>query len=89
MNTRIALILLSALGATAALPSLATATLAADHHEDRLEWDADGVLRRLQDRGVDASSVEQWNGLIRAYVVIDGRQVMQYFDPDTLAPVEV
>ncbi|MGB3339647.1 MAG: PepSY domain-containing protein [Devosia sp.] len=89
MNTRIALILLSALSATVALPSIATATLAADHHEDRLEWNADAVLRRLQDRGVDASSVEQWNGLIRAYVVINGNQVMQYFDPDTLAQVEV
>ena len=63
--------------------------MAAERHEDRLAWDADSVLRRLQDRGVDASSVEQWNGLIRAYVQIDGNQVMQYFGPDTLAQVDV
>ena len=89
MNTRIALILLSALGATAALPTIATAALAVERHEDRLDWDADRVLRRLQQQGVDATSVEEWNGLVRAYVRLDGREVMQYFDPDTLAPVEI
>ena len=87
MNTRIALVLLSALGATAALPSIATATLALERHDDR--WDADSVLRRLQQQGVPATSVEEWDGLVRAYVEVDGRQVMQYFDPDTLEPVNI
>lgn len=88
MNTRIALVLMAALGATAALPSIATATFAAERH-DRLEWDADSVLLRLQQQGVDATSVEEWNGLVRAFVEVDGRQTMQYFDPDTLAPVNI
>ena len=87
MNTRIALVLLSALGATAALPSIATAALAVERHDDRL--DTDTVLRRLQQQGVAATSVEEWNGLIRAYVEVDGGQVMQYFDADTLAPVNI
>ena len=87
MNTRIALVLLSALGATAALPSIATAALAVERHDDRL--DTDTVLRRLQQQGVPATSVEEWNGLIRAYVEVDGGQVMQYFDADTLAPVSI
>lgn len=89
MNTRIALVLLSALGATAALPSVATATLAVERHSDRPAWDASRILRQLQDNGVEATSVEEWNGLVRAYVDVDGRQVMQYFDPDTLAPVDI
>jgi hypothetical protein len=87
MNTRIALVLLSALGATAALPSIATATLAVERHDDR--WDADSVLLRLQQQGVDATSVEQWNGLVRAYVEVDGHQVMQYFDAETLVPISI
>lgn len=87
MDTRIALVLLSALGATAALPSIATAALAVERHDDR--WDADGVLHRLQQRGVAATSVEEWNGLVRAFVEVDGGQVMQYFDADTLAPVNI
>ena len=87
MNTRIALVLLSALGATAALPSIATAALAVERHDDRLDTDA--TLRRLQQQGVAATSVEEWNGLVRAYVEVDGGQVMQYFDADTLAPVNI
>ena len=87
MNTRIALVLLSALGATAALPSIATAALAVERHDDRLDTDA--TLRRLQQQGVAATSVEEWNGLVRAYVEVDGGQVMQYFDADTLAPVSI
>ena len=89
MNTKIAFVLLSALGATAALPAIATAAMAAERHEDRLEFDADNVLRRLQQQGVDATSVEEWNGLVRAYVRLDGGQIMQYFDSETLAPVEI
>lgn len=87
MNGKIALVLLSVLGAGAALPSVATATLAADH-EDRLDFDADSALRRLQANGLAATSVEEWNGLLRAYIQRDGQLVMQYFDPDTLAPVD-
>lgn len=89
MNTKIALVLLSALGATAALPSIATAALAVERHGDSSDWDADRVLRQLQAAGIAATSVEEWNGLVRAYVDVDGRQVMQYFDPDTLAPVDI
>ena len=37
---------------------------------------------------VAATSVEEWNGVLRAYVQVDGQLVMQYFDPDTLAPVD-
>lgn len=51
------------------------------------DFDADRALRQLQDRGVAATSVEEWNGYLRAFVTIDGQQVMRFFDPDTFTPV--
>lgn len=51
------------------------------------EWMADTILTRLQQQGVKATSVEEWGGLVRAYVTQpDGTQAMQFFAPDTLAP---
>ena len=42
----------------------------------------------LSDRGVDATRVEEWGGLIRAFVRSpDGSTSMQFFDPDTLQQV--
>ena len=46
------------------------------------------VLGRLQEQGVNASSVESWGTLVRAYVTqADGSQVSQLFNRDTLKPV--
>lgn len=87
MNSKTVLVLLATIGAVTALPTMGA--MAMDHHEDRLDFDADRTLRQLQDRGIDATAVEQWNGLLRAYLQVDGQLIMQYFDPDTLAPVEV
>jgi hypothetical protein len=87
MDPKSVLVLLSAIGAVSAL-STAGAT-GMEQHDDRLDFNADGMLRRLQDSGVDATSVEPWNGLLRARVQLGGRTVMQHFDPDTLAPAEV
>jgi hypothetical protein len=48
----------------------------------------DYTLLRLHEKGINAASIEEWNGLVRAYVIQDdGTQAMQFFDPDTLAPV--
>jgi hypothetical protein len=48
----------------------------------------DYTLLRLQEKGIKASAVEEWNGLVRAYVTKDdGTQAMQLFNADTLAPV--
>ncbi len=42
----------------------------------------------LRDRGVNASRVEEWGGLIRAFVQNpDGSTSMQFFDPATLQRV--
>lgn len=50
----------------------------------------DYTLLRLQEKGVKATAIEEWNGLIRAFVVQDdGTQAMQFFDADSLAPVQL
>ena len=88
MTPRTVLVMLSAIGAAAALPVGASA-LATEQHEDRLDFNPDSALRRLQDQGIAATSVEDWNGLLRAYVRVDGQLLTQHFDPDTLAPADV
>jgi hypothetical protein len=41
-------------------------------------------LKELRSRGVDASSVEDWNGCIRAFVrQPNGGEIMEYYDPNT------
>ncbi|MET3924444.1 hypothetical protein [Devosia sp. 2618] len=88
MDKKIALLLVAALGVPVALPVFAAPAIAVERPRDaRPQWKPDTVLRQLQARGVNATSVEQWNGVIRAYVEVNGTQVMQYFDPTTLTPV--
>lgn len=48
---------------------------------------ADSILVRLQQQGVQATGVEAWGGLVRAYVTQpDGTVAMQYFAADSLKP---
>ncbi|MCY1546270.1 hypothetical protein D9M68_822590 [compost metagenome] len=50
---------------------------------------ADSVLVQLKQKGVNASAVEEWSGLIRAYVTLeDGSQVMQFYKPGSLEQVQ-
>jgi hypothetical protein len=52
------------------------------------ETSAQTILSRLHDQGVNATSVEEWGGLVRAFVTQDdGRQVMQFYTPGTLQQV--
>jgi hypothetical protein len=45
------------------------------------------VVAELRSDGVNATSVEDWNGYVRAFVTLeDGRQVQRFFDADTLQP---
>ena len=42
-------------------------------------------LQRLRQAGVNASSVERWNGCLRAFVANPGGgETMQFYDPATL-----
>lgn len=88
MNSKTILILLSVLSAGVALPI--AAPLALDRQESSArQWNEEAVLARLQQRGVEATSVEEWNGYVRAFVEVDGRQVIQYFDAETLQQVNI
>ena len=49
---------------------------------------AQSILSRLRAQGVNATAVENWGGLVRAYVTVeDGHQIMQFFVPETLKQV--
>lgn len=53
--------------------------------EDQNNFD----LMRLRQEGVDATSVERWNGCIRAFVrKPGGGETMQYFDPHNFRRVQ-
>ena len=88
MNTKIALALVTALSATALMPA-ATIAAPARTQLDREDFNAELVIANLRDRGVVATSVEPWNGYIRAYVTTDGVQTMQFFDATTYQPVNL
>jgi len=91
-NTMLALTAF-ALVAGAAAPSFAATSLD-DINTDKSyltdEVANDYTLVRLHEKGINATSVEDWNGLVRAFVTKeDGTQAMQLFDADTLAPVGI
>jgi hypothetical protein len=84
-NSVVALVAAAALGGIA-LPAMA----APAPTEASAGFDADFTLTRLQGTGVNATAVEEWGTVLRAFVVLDdGTEVMQFFDPDTLAPVNL
>ena len=70
----------------AAAPAFAETTAFGDDSTlEMREFVADSVLVQLRQQGVNASYVENWNGLIRAYVALeDGSQSMQVFTPGSL-----
>ena len=48
------------------------------------------IVAELQRDGVNATSVEEWNGYIRAFVTTDdGHQVQRFFVPGTLEPAAI
>ena len=54
------------------------------------QFTADSIVAELRQQGVNATSVEEWIGLVRAYVTLeDGTQVMQLFTPGSLEPVSL
>jgi hypothetical protein len=85
----IALVAVAAMG-TVAVPAFAAAGDFGGEPKLQNDFQADTVLVRLQQDGVPATSVEEWGGLVRAYVVQpDGSQAMLFFTPDTLLPVSL
>lgn len=97
-NTIIALIAAASL-AGVAVPAFAAApetevtqndTAFGSGSVEMREFIADSVLTELQQRGINATAVEDWSGLIRAYVTLeDGSQTMQFFQPGSLEQVQL
>lgn len=86
-NSVVALATLAALVGFAA-PALAV-PVEADASEAR-EFVADRYLSELKRQGINATSVEEWGDYVRAFVTLeDGTQVMQFFTPGSLTPVDL
>lgn len=43
--------------------------------------------QRLRGEGIDAHDSRLWNGCLQTFVNEGGRDVMRFFDPDTLAEI--
>lgn len=81
MKTSIATTLAAVLFAAAVTPGFA-----ADKLDTAAKTD---ITHRLQAQGVKVSGVEEWSGLIRAYVTDEtGRQTMKLYTMGDLRPVE-
>ena len=89
-NTVIALVAAASF-AGAAVPAFADYSAFGDDSSTEMrEFTADSIVAQLQQKGINATSVEDWSGLIRAYVTLeDGTQVMQLFTPGTLNAVSL
>lgn len=89
-NTVIALIAAASISAVAVPAFADTNSVFGSGDNDQQEWFAGSIVNRLNEQGVNATSVEQWGGLIRAYVTLeDGSQVMQFYTPGTLQQVSL
>lgn len=92
-NTMLALVAAAGLVGVA-LPAYAsdslTSSFASHNNGGYSTWDGQVDVAKLRAKGVNAVSAEEWNGYVRAFVADDaGHQTMQFFDRDTLAPVNL
>ena len=81
---------LVALATVAAIAGVSVPAMADTSLSDDNEYVVDAQIARieLRQQGVNATSVDEWNGLWRAFVTNDdGSRTMEFFDKDTLAPV--
>lgn len=87
-NTIIALVAAASF-AGAAVPAFADYSVFGDNSSTEMrEFTANSIVAQLKEKGVNATSVEDWSGLIRAFVTLeDGTQTMQLFTPGSLEQV--
>lgn len=87
-NTIFALVAATAL-AGAAAPAFADNNVFGDNASREMrEFTADSIVAELRHKGINATEVEDWSGLIRAYVTLeDGTQTMQFYTPGSLEQV--
>jgi len=93
-----ALILAAALGvAGVTVPAFAASVATCQSEEvlgpnghliDIIEANADSIAMALRQRGYNVESVQGWGGCVKAFITDpDGGSHMEFFDPDTLAPL--
>ncbi|HEV7718105.1 MAG TPA: hypothetical protein VGO70_03910 [Arsenicitalea sp.] len=71
--------------ATSALPVFAAESVFNNGSPSRA-----GVVQELNQKGIKATSVEQWGNYIRAYVTQpDGSQTQEFFTPGSLQQVNL
>ncbi|MDB5615344.1 MAG: hypothetical protein JWQ22_2997 [Devosia sp.] len=86
-NTVIALVAVATF-AGAAAPAFAESIFGDNPSEATRQFTSNSIISQLQQRGINVSSVEDYNGLVRAYVTLeDGKQAMQFYTPDSLVQV--
>lgn len=86
-NTVIALVAAASLVGAAA-PAFADTAFGDSNTTEMREFLQDSVVAQLNQKGVAATSVEDWSGLIRAYVTQeDGTLAMQFYTPGSLEQV--
>lgn len=83
-KTLIALVAVASF-AGAAAPAFADSVFGDNVTEEMRDFTAASIVSELQQKGINATSVEDWSGLIRAYVTLeDGTQAMQLYTPGSL-----
>lgn len=87
-NTVLALVAVAAFAGVAA-PSFANdSVFGNDSTPEMRDFMKDSIESQLRQKGINVSDVEDWSGLIRAYVTLeDGTQTMQFFKAGSLEQV--
>lgn len=79
---------LIALATVAAIAGVSVPAMADTSDDNEYVVEAQIAQTQLNRQGVNATSVDEWNGLWRAFVINDdGSRTMEFFDKGTLAPV--
>ena len=87
-TTLLALVAVAGVAGAAAPAYAGSYSIFGDGSDSMREMIADSIVLDLRAKGVNATSVEQWGGLIRAFVGDEnGPQTMQFFVPGTLTQV--
>jgi ABC-type metal ion transport system substrate-binding protein len=80
------------LAAAAAAPAFAATDNVFGTSDDYLQLNTAkaAVAQRLEQRGLDVTNVDEWDGYVRADVrLADGSLAARFFEPGSLKPVKV
>jgi hypothetical protein len=76
-----------ALAAATPAAAASTGTFCDGNYAD-IDANKSEITQRLSEEGIKATSIEEWNGCVRAFVEnANGTQTMVLLDPDTLQPI--